>query len=704
MFYEKQLKRIRYDFVEKMEGLIFGIAVGDALGTPFNDTAPGGKLFFDGKEIENIDRLYMTDIGFRNMWPIETTLALNSCKALIDIHEHDNTLKETINSPLVESIFLKYISDFPESLIVTSDKNRDLYRIKSHHNLFMILAPIAPFSVRCGLDVQQTIELSYKVCCIFTKTKSKIFPALEFVLVLKGIFSHNNLIPETLKDIEHWADKNDKADGFKDYLNLRQLSLDTIEKNSDLWAWKYINESILGFIPGGRWADIQGFENAIIKIVNTSLNRSRTTAIAGAILGATRGKSKIPLKFSANIRGDSFLHDLIENFTKVFCNTNNTKKYDQTFFTPDSGTEDATDTQGPYLMYDSNEKIGCAFYTVVTKNDSLNEKYPDGFKAFAIRHSARCNDKITVACDMGSDVNYMVSDLKDCGMDFGEDFCVFDAAEKSFTFGIGNQESLENVSIDLGIEWLKAHFSSENGVEIWYNEIQDTTKIPERDIEIDYEAYREMCKEYNNLLVYGDLNDDLVFIDMKDALDNAQIHESFNKNISYREFYEVCPDACHVFLERMRDCSSTLYDIKVPSNRDMDAENFFKSLFESWFENHRDEFIDEVQDEYGLDLNQKDQAINFYIHYLDDRLPLPGEIIEMPDDDCNYEWLMFPHRMENWVPLKIQDMFGTVASGMVSGDFLLFEISRENEIVTEFERHGFHCIRDDKLVNKACGF
>ncbi len=78
-------KRYRNEFQAKMNGLIFGIVIGDALGLPFNDIQPGGKLQIKGKEIDYIDKIYFPDIGFQDKWPVETTLALSTCRALIDI-------------------------------------------------------------------------------------------------------------------------------------------------------------------------------------------------------------------------------------------------------------------------------------------------------------------------------------------------------------------------------------------------------------------------------------------------------------------------------------------------------------------------------------------------------------------------------------------------------------------------------------------
>ena len=90
----------------------------------------------------------------------------------------------------------------------------------------------------------------------------------------------------------------------------------------------------------------------------------------------------------------------------------------------------------------------------------------------------------------------------------------------------------------------------------------------------------------------------------------------------------------------------------------------------------------------------------------DFRFPLPDEIFEFDAFEREYfeDWLWFPHQMIDWVPIDIQHKFGTPACGMVSGDHLIFDFARETEIVREFEKHGYTCIRDNHLVAKAAGF
>lgn len=82
-----------------------------------------------------------------------------------------------------------------------------------------------------------------------------------------------------------------------------------------------------------------------------------------------------------------------------------------------------------------------------------------------------------------------------------------------------------------------------------------------------------------------------------------------------------------------------------------------------------------------------------------ERLPLPEEPFDMPDDDG--AWIY--RHMESmcaWVPDDIQERFGKLSgSWNYVGDWDLQ--GDEVEIVTAFEEEGYECRLDQDLVNRA---
>ena len=58
-----------------------------------------------------------------------------------------------------------------------------------------------------------------------------------------------------------------------------------------------------------------------------------------------------------------------------------------------------------YVVHSKEEKFRCAFYTLVIRNEALAKHYKGGMPGFMKNYGARCNDHITVWCDMGSEIN-----------------------------------------------------------------------------------------------------------------------------------------------------------------------------------------------------------------------------------------------------------------------------------------------------------
>ena len=463
--------RAREQFRKMLKGMIYGIVIGETLGYPFRDIPLGKKLYFQNEKIDYIEKFYQSNIGLKNNWPIETSLALNSFWAFIDIHQHNEPLKDTITSPFLKMILLRYISECPEKTVTTPEDSKTLIRLNNQVSLFMRLAPLAPFSYRCSLNTKETIEVALIISKIFTKEHLRIFPAIEVVLLLKSIFQKEELIPDVLNQMKILADNDIYNEKFHDYIRTRNLPLDRIPSGSDLWIWKKIINSILGLKAGGRWADIQTFENGLLKVVNESYVRNRAGAIAGALLGAL-GRNDLPFRFYTNIIGDTYLVELMDSFISEFFAFKGNKKYNPSKIVSRQLIIPEKVEKKPELRYISSEKISCAFYTIAVKNESLKKKYPDGLDAFLKIHNTICNDWISVACSMSDDFDEIILDLKKNNFEFGKDYFVFDAA--SYQWGIDwNNEFLPKIiPIDLGVDWLNAEIHTGKGSRVWYKKME----------------------------------------------------------------------------------------------------------------------------------------------------------------------------------------------------------------------------------------
>jgi hypothetical protein len=130
-----------------------------------------------------------------------------------------------------------------------------------------------------------------------------------------------------------------------------------------------------------------------------------------------------------------------------------------------------------YLAYNMDqEKLGCASFTLVIKNDSLNQKYPGGLRAFIEKYHATCNRHISVTCDMGSEVGEKLDDIAGNGLLPDQDFWTYDFWSHALAMANGPGQKLEPHAIDTGIEWLRSEYAgrtdSRSGFRVWY--------VPER--------------------------------------------------------------------------------------------------------------------------------------------------------------------------------------------------------------------------------
>ena len=69
-----------------------------------------------------------------------------------------------------------------------------------------------------------------------------------------------------------------------------------------------------------------------------------------------------------------------------------------------------------HVAYTSFPKLRCVFYSVIIRNQSLQEKYPGGLEAFTQNYGVQSNDRISVFCDMGSDIGDLLVALHQCGI------------------------------------------------------------------------------------------------------------------------------------------------------------------------------------------------------------------------------------------------------------------------------------------------
>ena len=104
-------------------------------------------------------------------------------------------------------------------------------------------------------------------------------------------------------------------------------------------------------------------------------------------------------------------------------------------------------------IFTSEPEISCVFYTLVIRNESINQKYKGGIKVFVAEHGVNYNNDIAVMIFMAPlGVEVTEEMLKKSGLKYGDDFTWFDARALC-----GKKPVVK--AIPFKVKWLKGYFS-----------------------------------------------------------------------------------------------------------------------------------------------------------------------------------------------------------------------------------------------------
>lgn len=102
---------------------------------------------------------------------------------------------------------------------------------------------------------------------------------------------------------------------------------------------------------------------------------------------------------------------------------------DKNSYSPETAAEDSGQKpqKEDYSHYTPAEEIPCASYSLVARNQAIENKWRGGLRDYLRKYGCTYNDKIAVNCEMGFYFEKQLDDLADNGLDMNEDFTLFDA-------------------------------------------------------------------------------------------------------------------------------------------------------------------------------------------------------------------------------------------------------------------------------------
>ncbi len=115
-----------------------------------------------------------------------------------------------------------------------------------------------------------------------------------------------------------------------------------------------------------------------------------------------------------------------------------------------------------HAAYTSLPKLRCVFFTIVIRNQSLQDKYPGGRDAFINEHGGQCNDHITIYFDMGGEIEDVFKTLDECEMERKTDFAALDAGLSEMLCSFKPEMRENPFPVDTGVDWLKGQYWNGN--------------------------------------------------------------------------------------------------------------------------------------------------------------------------------------------------------------------------------------------------
>ena len=104
-------------------------------------------------------------------------------------------------------------------------------------------------------------------------------------------------------------------------------------------------------------------------------------------------------------------------------------------------------------IFTSEPEISCVFYTLIIRNESINQKFKGGIKAFVAKHGVNYNDDISVMIFMAPDgIERTEEMLNKLGLKYGDDFTWIDAT------AISRKKPMVK-TIPFKVKWLKGYCS-----------------------------------------------------------------------------------------------------------------------------------------------------------------------------------------------------------------------------------------------------
>ena len=307
---------------DKIKGLFFGQAIGDALGL--------GSEFLNKKQVKVYypDKLtnysQIIQDSFRKQWKIgewtdDTDQFLCICNSILKTKVVDEYAfaKELYNwaqeSPVDIGITVNNVVSHPDFLEDPYKCAKEVWDDSRHeaaaNGAIMRTSILGAFEFR---DYQKVISNTEKITKVTHWDPRCIGSSIIITLIIANIINENRLL--TLREIIELGDKYDN----------RIIYYVEQSKQSNISNLYLDEEGVIGYtllaLSAGLWAyfNAKDFESGLISVINEGGDADTNGCIAGSILGAKFGYNSIPRHLIDGLKHKDLLEKKFNDFVDLF--------------------------------------------------------------------------------------------------------------------------------------------------------------------------------------------------------------------------------------------------------------------------------------------------------------------------------------------------------------------------------------------------
>ncbi len=244
------MEKNRSDLRDKIRGCLLGVAIGDALGAPFEHILPGQsnqQLDKIGGRIEDFHPYWRYPAG---SWTDDTGMTLATCRAFIEMASTDKTMAECFKEEF-EAWSTSQECRRPGKTVLHAAKFGEADVNSWANGALMRISPVAIYSYLMELNIHETSELAYKVARLTHGHPMATFPAVSCVRALSSILYGEEKVPGFAGSGSKCGETvlNDPASRMLFYTIKYEPKyrgpIEDLPATTGLWIWRHVVEIAL---------------------------------------------------------------------------------------------------------------------------------------------------------------------------------------------------------------------------------------------------------------------------------------------------------------------------------------------------------------------------------------------------------------------------------------------------------------------------